>query len=464
MIDEPLELEEAYEAPIETEVEGNPDIEFPACFEPLFSPHRFKVFYGGRGGAKSWAFARALLLLGSQRPLRILCARETMKSIAGSVHQLLKDQIRLMGLSGWLIEKSRIRFPHAKGAETVFTFEGLHHNVENIKSTEAVDIVWVFEAASVAKESWDTLIPTIRKDKCFIHSSEVPSSSEIWIDFNPVFDTDDTYCRFVLDPPATAVVVKVGWQDNPWFPETLRVDREDCLIRDPKGYLHIWGGECRSMVVGAIFEREMAQAELEGRITSVPYDRTRPVDTIWDLGFGDRNAIWFVQAYGGYINLIDYHEDYGQTIEHYLVVCQQKEYMYGVDWLPHDGVDAIIHKKLTSNPNMSPEMLMRAAGRNVRLVLKLLVSSRINAARTKFPLCRFDREKCKIGLLALRMYQWGPPSVNKVEPAKPLHDKYSHGADAFTEVAVAIDQPKAPEARVIKPTFVQQGPYSPFAG
>lgn len=450
--------------PVNPEVEGNPPVDFPICFVPLFEPHRFKVFYGGRGGAKSWAFARALLLLGNQRPLRILCARETMKSIAGSVHQLLKDQIRLMGLSGWIIEKSHIRFPHGKDLETVFTFEGLHHNVENIKSTEAVDIVWVFEAASVAKESWDTLIPTIRKDKCYIHSSEVPSCSEIWIDFNPVFDDDDTFKRFVVDPPASAAVVKVGWRDNPWFPETLRVDRDDCQIRDPKGFLHIWEGECRSTVEGAIFGSEMLAAESDGRIGNVPYDRTKPVTTIWDLGFGDKTAIWFVQPYDGWYNLIDYLEDNGRTIEWYLIQLQQKGYLYDVDWLPHDGVDTIIHHRMASGDrSRSIESIMRGAGRNVRIVPKLYVSDRINAARTILPQCRFNRDKCDSGLRALRMYQWGALSAKGTAPREPLHDAASHGADAFCGLAVAVKQTKAPVKKEPPKMTYRPQTYSPFA-
>ena len=71
---------------------------FPKKLAFLFEPHRYKVAYSGRGAAKSWSFARALLLLGVQKPMRILCARETQKSIADSVHKLLSDQIQEMGL------------------------------------------------------------------------------------------------------------------------------------------------------------------------------------------------------------------------------------------------------------------------------------------------------------------------------------------------------------------------------
>ena len=77
------------------------ELEFPDWAESLFTPSRFKVYYGGRGGGKSWAVARALLIQAAQEPLRVLCTREVQKSIKDSVHRLLSDQIEAMGLSGF---------------------------------------------------------------------------------------------------------------------------------------------------------------------------------------------------------------------------------------------------------------------------------------------------------------------------------------------------------------------------
>ena len=72
--------------------------QFPAKLRPLFQPRRYKAMHGGRGGGKSWAVARALLLMAADTPLRILCAREIQKSMKESVHRLLKDQIIALGL------------------------------------------------------------------------------------------------------------------------------------------------------------------------------------------------------------------------------------------------------------------------------------------------------------------------------------------------------------------------------
>jgi phage terminase large subunit len=399
------------------------DVEFPKRLQFLFDPSRYKVAWGGRGGAKSWGFARALLIMGAQRPLRILCARETQKSINDSVHKLLEDQIAALGLSGYYtVLKSSI----IGKAGTKFIFAGLKHNINNIKSVEACDVVWVEEAQVVSKESWEILIPTIRK-----------AGSEIWVTFNPDLETDDTYKRFVLTPPPNSHVVKITWRDNPWFPEVLRIEKDHLESTDPKSYQHVWEGECKSAIEGAIYAEEIKAAEEEERITQVSYDRMQPVETFWDLGYGDSTAIWFAQAKPSGYHLIDYLENRGKTLEWYLIQMQGKGYLYGADWIPWDGL-----KPQRMGSGRSIEDLMRAAGRNVRLVTMLPVHEGINAARTIFSRCRFDANKCADGLQGLRHYQWGPPTASGVEKRAPLHNWASHPADAFRYFATAIQEPE----------------------
>ena len=184
------------------------NIQIPEAFEDLFTPARYKVFYGGRGGAKSWNFARALIVTAYKNKTRILCAREIQKSIADSVHKLLRDQIYELGLDGFF-EIYQKTITGINGSE--FIFEGLHLNVRQIKSKEGIDIVWVEEAEKVSDDSWSFLIPTIRKD-----------GSEIWVSFNPDSEEDPTYRRFITSPPDGAIIRKVGYKENPFFPEVLK--------------------------------------------------------------------------------------------------------------------------------------------------------------------------------------------------------------------------------------------------
>lgn len=231
------------------------DVDFPISYQFLFKPSRYKVMYGGRGSAKSWSVAKALLLLGYSKPLQILCAREIQRSISDSVHTLLVKQIDDMGLGAFYdITKDIIR--GANG--TTFIFKGLKANRQEIKSMEGIDIAWVEEAQAVSAESWDILIPTIRRDK-----------SEVWITFNPLDEDDATYQRFVVNPPNNAVVKKINYYDNPFFPNTLREEMEWLKAKDYQSYLHIWEGEIRkhsnALVLGGYFRVEDFETPKDAR-------------------------------------------------------------------------------------------------------------------------------------------------------------------------------------------------------
>jgi len=216
------------------------NIQIPEAFEDLFTPARYKVFYGGRGGAKSWNFARALIVTAYKNKTRILCAREIQKSIADSVHKLLRDQIYELGLDGFF-EIYQKTITGINGSE--FIFEGLHLNVRQIKSKEGIDIVWVEEAEKVSDDSWSFLIPTIRKD-----------GSEIWVSFNPDSEEDPTYRRFITSPPDGAIIRKVGYKENPFFPEVLKKEMEYDKRVDYDRYMHVWEGHTRTISDAQVFK------------------------------------------------------------------------------------------------------------------------------------------------------------------------------------------------------------------
>jgi len=412
--------------------------EFPVKLQCLFDPPkmRFRVLFGGRGGAKSWGVARSLLIKGAQKPLRILCAREFQTSIRDSVHKLLSDQISALGLSGFYeITQTNIR--GANGTE--FSFVGLKNNVANVKSYEGVDICWVEEAQTTSAASWNVLIPTIRKQ-----------DSEIWITFNPELESDETYQRFVLHPPENAIVQKINWNDNPWFPETLDLERLYLKQRDIESYNTVWEGICRQTVDGAVFAKEMQLAELDGRIGKVPYDPAKPVHAVFDLGWSDATAIWFVQFIGMETRLIRYLEDSQQTIAYYLSKLQTFGYVYDTLWLPHDAEN----KTLAAN-GRSIEEIVRNSGFKTRILGKVPIVDSIDAARTIFRNCYFDRDNCAEGLQCLRHYRYEVDPDTKQFSKTPLHDQYSHGADAFRMLGLMVNEPK--QVRPRKPTYTPPG-------
>jgi phage terminase large subunit len=382
--------------------------------------------------------ARALLLRGAQQPLRVLCAREFQKSIEGSVHKLLCDQIQALGLGHlYQTEVGKIKGP----GDTVFSFEGIKNNATKIKSYEGVDICWVEEANAVTATSWGILLPTIRKD-----------GSEIWITFNPELATDYTYKRFVLNPSGTVLartqtaagnpvvetdesfIVKMTWADNPWFPEVLRKEMEDLRLRDPDAWSNIWEGNCRQALEGAVFAKELRDVVNSGRLTVVPWSRETPVDTFWDLGRRDQTSIWFAQRVGMQWRMLAYFEDTSEDIHYYLRHCQSRTYTYGTFYLPHDAKNKLLGAK------RSIEQIVRDSGRSVRIVERTRKKvNAINAARIIFPTCWFDERECAEGIERLRHYRYDMKDGQRSE--EPLHDENSNGADAFMTLAQAIRGP-----------------------
>jgi len=378
--------------------------EFPVKLACLFEPKRYKVLYGGRGGAKSWGVARALLIKGAKDPLRILCAREFQVSIKDSVHKLLADQIEQLGLAEFYeITNTAIRGRNG----TEFSFVGLKNNIMSIKSFEGVDICWCEEAQTISKTSWNVLIPTIRKD-----------NSEIWVTFNPELETDDTYQRFVISPPDNAFVQKITWRDNPWFPQTLREEKENLEVRDHDAYLNVWEGLCRRTVDGAVFAQELTMAEMDGRITKVPYDAVKPVHAVFDL-------------------LIRYMEDNQKTMSYYLAQMQSLGYVYDTIWLPHDAENTTL-----AAAGRSIADIVRQANYKVQVIPRVPVADSINAARTMFSKCFFDKENCYQGLQCLRHYRYDVDPDTKQFSKSPLHDIYSHGADAFRYIGLVVNEPR----------------------
>lgn len=220
-------------------------INFPKWSKPLFQPKRYKSLRGGRGSGKSYTVAMALLIIGTKSPCRILCAREFQNSISDSVHKLLSDQITEMGLDDFYsVTASSISGLNG----TEFIFKGVRTNVQSIKSMAGITHLWLEEAQTVSKESWDILIPTIREP-----------NSEIWVTFNPLNDDDPTYKMFV-DERGESIIrddilsLKINWTDNPFFPEVLRKEKDYLYLVDPDLAQHVWEGQCRTISDAQIFK------------------------------------------------------------------------------------------------------------------------------------------------------------------------------------------------------------------
>jgi phage terminase large subunit len=212
----------------------------------------YKVYWGGRGSAKSWGFAEALIRKAAAAPLRVLCTREYQNSIRDSSHRILADTIVRLGLESWFTVTAE-SIKSRTGSE--FMFKGLHGNEEGIKSTEGVDICWVEEAQTVSARSWQTLLPTVRKE-----------GSEVWVSYNLISEDDATHKLFVVHGRTGAIVHKLNYDSNPYFGGKLRQDMEDDKAVDFHLYEHIWLGMplrvSNAMILGGKYVVEDFDADL----------------------------------------------------------------------------------------------------------------------------------------------------------------------------------------------------------
>ena len=394
-------------------------IYIPPKLKFLFQPIRHKVAFGGRGSGKSWSFARALLLQAATKRTRVVCLREVQKSIKDSVHALLSDQIKLLGLSHFYeVIDTEIRGKNGSS----FLFSGLSAQTdESIKSFEGADICWVEEAQTVRKRSWQILLPTIRKP-----------GSEVWVSFNPHLDSDDTYRRFVKDTPPDSWVEEINYVDNPYFSDVMEQQRLHCELTEPEDYPNIWLGKCRIAVEGAIYANEIESAVREGRVSICPTDPRLKSHVVYDLGWNDSMAVMVCQRMRSELRVTHYMEDDHKTIDHYVAEVNKLNLNWGFDFIPHDGTHGDF------KTGKSTEDLMKAMGRNIIIVPSVGLEEGIKIARQAIKATVFNKAHSMELVEHLKRYRRRINKMTETE-GSPLHDEHSHGADCYRYAAICAD-------------------------
>jgi phage terminase large subunit len=215
---------------------------------------RNRVLYGGRASSKSWDAAGFATFLADNYQLRVLCVRQFQNKISESVYALLKIQIDRFGLSERFdVQRDKI-YNMATGSE--FMFYGLWRSIDEIKSLESVDVLWIEEAHNLTEEQWKILEPTIRK-----------AGSQVWIVFNPKLATDFAYKRFVINPPPDTIVRKINYDENPFLSDTMLRIINAAKAEDPDEFAHIYGGEPMQDDDGVIIKRSWIMAAIDAHKT-----------------------------------------------------------------------------------------------------------------------------------------------------------------------------------------------------
>jgi phage terminase large subunit len=226
------------------------EIDLPEYAADLWLPVRHLAWHGGRGPGKTRTVATGLIIQSMERHERVLCGRETQRSIKDSSKRVLDDEIDRLGLrSVFTSTETEIRGPN----DGLFIFTGLKGNAAGVKSIEGVTTFWGDEAQAFSQGSIDTVVPTIRG----------PGSRLIWT-WNPDLPTDpiDVMFRGEGGPPPKSIVREVNYPDNPWFPEELRIEMDYTRSRDIDKYNHVWLGQYRQNSEARVFKNWRVNAEL----------------------------------------------------------------------------------------------------------------------------------------------------------------------------------------------------------
>ena len=187
-------------------------------------------------------------------------------------------------------------------------------------------------------------------------------------------------------------------------------------------------------IEGSIYGKTLAKMENQRQITRVPYDPSLPVNTAWDLGVSDHSAIIFFQQLGRSINIIDYHEERGQGMPHFIELVKNKEYIYKDHFAPHD-----IEVTDFSNGKTRREVAYQL-GIRFKVVPKLPLEDGIHATTMTLPRCWIDVDHCKKLIDALRHYHRKYIDKNRMFRSKPVHDWSSHACDAMRYLAVGLQE------------------------
>jgi len=171
---------------------------------------------------------------------------------------------------------------------------------------------------------------------------------------------------------------------------------------------------------------------LNGQIGPVPWEPAYPVYTAWDLGMNDSNCIIYFQVIGAVIHIIDYFEKNNQGLEYYAKVLRNNAYDYQTHFGPFD---LMVREQGTG---ITRKQKAQQLGIDFKVLDKIPFLDGIEHVRTILPKCYIDEVKCARLIRCLENYRREFDAKRNVALDKPVHDDYSHGADAFRYLAQSI--------------------------
>lgn len=187
-------------------------------------------------------------------------------------------------------------------------------------------------------------------------------------------------------------------------------------------------------VEGSYYGQILNELEDKKHMQEIPREELSRTFTAWDLGMGDSTSIWVAQLVGTEVRLIDYYENHGVGLDHYVKWIRDNDYIKAQHILPHD-----VRVRELGTGKSRLEML-EEAGLEVKIAPRMSLDDGIQAVRRLLPRCWFNVPKVQIGLNCLRNYRRDYDEKRKIFYERPLHDWSSHGSDSFRYLALGLDE------------------------
>ena len=405
----------------------------------ILNKHKYTLLFGGSRSGKTFIIVRNIIMRAIKEPnSRHAIFRQTRKDLKESIWLDTFPKVLATCFKGYKPElnNSDLVAKFYNGSEIWFGFLDDNNRADNVLGKE-YNTIYLNEVSEISYASYNKVLTRLSLKNKLVN--------KFYADCNPPGKWHWGYKTFIqkvnaktgepLNNPEQYGYMLMNPQDNldnlsEDYLETLRNLPEDEKNRFLLG-LWVEG------ISGGIYTKEMAIAEQEGRITSVPFNNEFFVWTFWDIGIDDSTAIWFVQFVGDEIHLIDYYSNNNQSALHYLEVLKKKQQEYGYRYnklvLPHDG-----RQREWTNGRSRAETL-ESQGFKTEVVKATSIADGINACKLIFEKCWFDKEKCQDGISALSNYRRKEDSINLTYSKEPLHDWTSHGADSFRLMGVSYN-------------------------
>jgi hypothetical protein len=279
------------------------------------------------------------------------------------------------------------------------------------------------------------------------------SNPSSWGYFRPMLEENNGWAVFITTPRGhnhAKTLYEYAKQQPEWFAERLTA-RDTGALNDAqldealKEYTGLYGRDAgkamfdqemmvsfNAAVLGAYYAMEMADVRDEGRVLPIEPDLDRPISRAWDLGMRDDTAIFWFQARGSQLLILDVMSGSGVGVEHFRDEIfkrhQERGWLHGDDYVPHDA------KIKEWGSGRTRVETMQSLGLNPMLVPLAGLEDGINAVRRTLPLCVFH-PRCEPGIDALEQYQREWDDDKRTFKLNPLHNWTSHYADAFRYLA-----------------------------